>query len=99
MACWPVEPRGGSCRWSLALEVLLGGLVISLLGNAGDVQHAVHPPVAASVEAVSDGLVGALARGDGDRSGATPAGEAGFGGESVVVTDLGQSHSAPLAYC
>lgn len=68
-----VGPSGlaaGLAAGPLALEVVLGRLVVSLLGDASDVQHAVHAPVAAQVEAVSNGLVVAVAGGDGDCAGA-----------------------------
>ena len=44
-----------------AVDVEAGLDDVALLGDAGDVEHAVDPPVAAEVEAVFDGLAVAFA--------------------------------------
>ena len=71
-----------------AVDVVAGEVEVALLGDAGDVEHAVDSAVAAEVESVSDGLVAAFAGGDRDRAGAAPAGELGFAGEPERVTGL-----------
>ena len=39
-----------------AVDVVTGLVEVALLGDAGDVEHAVDPPIAAEVEAVFVGL-------------------------------------------
>jgi hypothetical protein len=45
----------------LAVDVDAGDIEVALLGDAGDVQDAVDPPVAAEVEAMPDGQTVAFA--------------------------------------
>ncbi|MEO8697591.1 MAG: hypothetical protein ABI658_29085 [Acidimicrobiales bacterium] len=43
-------------------DVVPGVVSVALLGDAGDVEHAVDSPVSAEVEPMPDGLVWAFAR-------------------------------------
>ena len=45
-----------------AVDAAAGLVDVALLGDAGDVEHAVDPPVAAEVEAMPDGLTVAFTR-------------------------------------
>jgi hypothetical protein len=91
LARWRLWARRASRRVAfgdLAFDVGLGGLVVALLGDAGDVEHAVDAPVPAVVEAVSDWLTGAFAGGQGDCAGAAPPSELRLAIEPCRVTDL-----------
>jgi hypothetical protein len=73
---------------SLAFDVVTGGWMASLLGDADDVQDAIDAPVAAQVQTVPDRCCGAFAGGQRHGSCSAPAGEPGFGGEPVRVADF-----------
>jgi hypothetical protein len=67
------------------------GLVdIAVLGNAGDEEHAVDPPVPAVVEAMPHRRGVAFSRRQRDRSGAAPARELRLASEPERITDLGE---------
>jgi hypothetical protein len=69
-ACFP----SGFAFVDLAADVGAGFVDVALLGDAGDVELAVHPPVAAEVEAMPGGHAGAFPGRQGDGAGAAPAG-------------------------
>lgn len=74
----------------LAGDVGAGEFVVALLGDAGDVEHAVDATVAPEVEPVPDRWPVALTGGQGHSAGAAPAGELGLAGEAERVADLDQ---------
>src|SRR5690606_2672622 len=65
-------------------------LPVALLSDAGDVEHAVDPAVAAEVESVLHRQSCPFAGGESDGAGAAPAGELRLSSEPERVTDLGQ---------
>ena len=72
----------------VAVDVVPCFVDVALLCDAGDVEHAVDPSVAAEVESVLDGGADAFSGGQRDGAGAAPAGELGLAGEAVGVTDF-----------
>ena len=71
-----------------SVDVAAGFVDITLLGDAGNVEHAVDPAVAAEVESVLDRFAGAFTGGQRDGPGAAPACELGLAGEPVRITDF-----------
>lgn len=64
---WARRPSRGVLPSAVfAVEVGAGGGVVALLGDAADVEHVVHAPVASEVEAVPDRRSVRFSRGQGD---------------------------------
>ena len=61
-----------------AVDVATGLVEVALLGDAGDVEHAVDPSVATEVEAMFDGLAITFTGRQSDSAGAAPASELGL---------------------
>lgn len=72
----------------LSSQIFLGVWTVALLGDGGDVEDTVDAPVASEVEAMFDRFAVAFARGESDGSGAAPASEFGFTGESEWIGDF-----------
>ena len=84
----PARFASGLAFADLAFDVGRGRLMVALLGDAGDVEHAVDAPVAAEVEAVPDRRAVAFAGRQGDCAGAAPARELRLAIEACRVADF-----------
>ena len=80
----------GFALTDFAVDVDAGLVDIAVLNNAGNVEHAVDPPVPTEVEAVSDWGAFALSGRQSDSTGAAPAGELRLATKPERITNLGE---------